>query len=246
MLGEQRKLIDIRAILFDVDGTLYRQGLLRAFMAAEFVGDALRSGSLKGRLSLVRTIRTFRSVREELRLAGEVSGSLEQLQFTATAERLGVDATFVRSVVKEWMFRRPTKHVRRARRDAVAALAVAAPKRGIRVGALSDYPSHDKLTALGIVDHFSLKLSTTDSDINAFKPHPKGFLRACQGWGLSSEEILYVGDRPEIDAAGAAAAGMRCVIVGGRSRDRAWNSQPDGHWALIEFDELSRALGVAS
>jgi putative hydrolase of the HAD superfamily len=51
-------------------------------------------------------------------------------------------------------------------------------------------------------------------DVNAFKPHPRGFLAAAERWGLAPDSILYVGDRPEVDAVGAAAAGMRCVVIG--------------------------------
>ena len=58
-------------------------------------------------------------------------------------------------------------------------------------------------------------LCSTDKEINAFKPHPRGYLRACEEWGLQPQEVLYVGDRPEVDAKGAKAAGMPCMMVGG-------------------------------
>jgi FMN phosphatase YigB (HAD superfamily) len=41
----------------------------------------------------------------------------------------------------------------------------------------------------------SLALCATSPEINAFKPHPKGFLHACALWGLPPEEVLYIGDR---------------------------------------------------
>ncbi|MCA8943162.1 MAG: HAD hydrolase-like protein, partial [Planctomycetes bacterium] len=41
-----------------------------------------------------------------------------------------------------------------------------------------------------------------------------GFLRAATIWQLPPHRVLYVGDRPSVDAVGARAAGMRCVIVG--------------------------------
>jgi len=49
------------------------------------------------------------------------------------------------------------------------------------------------------------------------KPSPRGFLRAAERWQIDPSEILVVGDRAEVDAQGAVAAGMPCVIIGGSS-----------------------------
>ena len=119
-----------------------------------------------------------------------------------------------RSVVVEWMFQRPLKHLARVRRRGVVDLLSRLRDRDVRIGALSDYPTDAKLDALGVAEFFSLGLSTTDPAINAFKPHPKGFRHACLQWGLSPQEVLYVGDRQEVDGNGAAAAGIRCAIIG--------------------------------
>jgi putative hydrolase of the HAD superfamily len=73
--------------------------------------------------------------------------------------------------------------------------------------------------------------------VNAFKPHPRGFLAACEGWGWSPHEVVYVGDRCEVDAMGAAAAGMPCVIIG---RDRHVDGAP--FVGLRAFAGLTTAL----
>ena len=60
---------------------------------------------------------------------------------------------------------------------------------------------------------------TNDVDVlitredGAFKPSPRGFLAACARWELDPADVLYVGDRVDADAAGAAAARMPAVIV---------------------------------
>jgi putative hydrolase of the HAD superfamily len=82
------------------------------------------------------------------------------------------------------------------------------------MGVLSDYPAEAKLRALGVADRFSPILCASDPEVGAFKPNPAGFLRACTLWGLTPAEVVFVGDRPDVDAAGARSAGMRCVIVG--------------------------------
>jgi putative hydrolase of the HAD superfamily len=91
---------------------------------------------------------------------------------------------------------------------------------GLEVGVLSDYPAATKLAALGVADRFPLVLCSTDPEIRALKPNPRGFLIACKRWGLSPGEVLMVGDRVDVDAAGASAAGMPCVIVGRGTRSR--------------------------
>jgi len=228
----------IRAVLFDLDGTLYRQTPLRALMAAELALEGIRMCSPSRVSRLARIIDTFRSVREELRGAGEPrDGLLGALQFTCTADRLGIREDEVRDAVEEWMMRRPLKHLRRLVPRELTALLDTLEMRRLRLGVLSDYPAASKLEAMRIRERFSLALSTADPSINAFKPHPKGFLRACDLWGVTPQEVLYVGDRPEIDGVGAAAAGMRFFLV---SRRRP-NGRRRTSGSLVD---LQRALGL--
>ena len=96
-------------------------------------------------------------------------------------------------------------------------------------------PIMDKLKALHLDDHFSVTLCATDFEINAFKPHPAGFLRACEIWDLDPSEVLYIGDRPEVDAAGAQAAGMPCLIIGAKSG-------ANGYCGIPSFEELCHEI----
>lgn len=49
------------------------------------------------------------------------------------------------------------------------------------------------------------------------KPDPAPFLAAIESLNISPEEIVYVGDREDIDIEGAQAVGMRAIYVGGKS-----------------------------
>jgi HAD superfamily hydrolase (TIGR01549 family) len=205
-----------RALLFDLDGTLYRQDLLRGLMALELLPLLLRPGWAD-----LRALRAFRRVRESLRASRPPGGApLDELQFSETARVLGCAPARIQSVVEEWMYRRPLKYLAGCRRPGVIELLDRLASDGIQAGVLSDYPVTDKLRALGLLDRFSLRLATTDPEIDAFKPSARGFLRACELWGLQPSEVLYVGDRPEVDGAGAAAAGMSCWIVSGSRPQR--------------------------
>jgi HAD superfamily hydrolase (TIGR01549 family) len=203
----------VKAVLFDVDGTLYHQPLMRAFMAAELATLPATQGSMQRAREVWRILRIFRHVREELRAPEPLDEPLERLQYTAASRTCGHAPEVIAGVVDEWMYRRPVKYLRLCRRAGLRACVEGLRREGLRVGALSDYPVQEKLAALGVLPHFSVALCTTEPEINAFKPHPAGFLRASEQWGLRPAEVLYVGDRADVDAAGAAAAGMPCVIV---------------------------------
>ncbi len=205
----------IRAVLFDLDGTLYRQTPLRALMAAELATVPCLQPRPWRAARVWRMLQAFRHAREELRAAGHAAEPLVRLQYSAAAERAGLPQRELEAVVAEWIFRRPLKYLRHVARPGTAALFDALSEQGLQVGVFSDYPVDQKLQALGLAGAASLTLEATCAEVNAFKPHPRGFLHACRQWGLAPAQVLYVGDRPEVDAAGAAAAGMPCAIVGG-------------------------------
>jgi FMN phosphatase YigB (HAD superfamily) len=206
---------DVRAVLFDVDGTLYDQTLLRAAMVAELstIGCLPRGPLSPSRLW--RLLSAFRRIREELRDVNPGSVDLESEQYRRAAEAAGVSEAQARAAVDEWIFTRPLKYLPLSRRRGVVATFRALRDRGLQVGVFSDYPAAAKLAALDLSSFVTLEVCATDAAVNAFKPHARGFLHACAIWGLPPERVIYVGDRPEVDAVGAAGAGMRCLIVGG-------------------------------
>jgi HAD superfamily hydrolase (TIGR01549 family) len=232
----------VRAVLFDVDGTLYHQRRLRVCMAAELATLALRRG--RSSAGVIRVLKTYRRVHEELRALGGHDAPLAGLQIARTAQREQVAETVVEAAVAEWMHRRPLKYLRWCRRHGLVELLQRLQQRGMRLGVLSDYPSRDKLAALGVERFFTPVLCTTDREINALKPHPGGFRRACELWQLSPEEVLYVGDRSEVDAAGALAAGVRCAVFasGAERRDAAGGA---GRIPIRRFDDLDALVCAA-
>ena len=55
--------------------------------------------------------------------------------------------------------------------------------------------------------------TTSAREVGALKPDPRIFHKAIEGTGLAMHEVLYVGDDPELDVAGARAAGMQPVWI---------------------------------
>lgn len=212
----------IRAVLFDVDGTLYYQAPLRLLMAGELGALSCARHAPWNVPRLWRMLSVFRHVREDLRALGRPDEPLARLQYTKAAERAGVPVKDMEAAVEEWIYRRPLKYMPRVVRVGMAEVLSGLVARELRVGAFSDYPVSDKLEALGLRAAVTLELDATAENVNAFKPHPRGLEVACERWRLSPAEVLYVGDRVEVDARSAAALGMPCAIVGGTADGSRW------------------------
>jgi HAD superfamily hydrolase (TIGR01549 family) len=215
-------------------------------MAFELCALPLSLRSYRAAYRIWRSLSYFRRVREELRHLGESEDSLATLQYVEAAKRAGEDQAQLERVVVEWIYQRPLKYLRLCRRRGIEAFLTFLEDKGIRAGVFSDYPVLDKLQALGLAGRMSLMLSATDPDINAFKPQPQGFLHACALWGLPPAEVLYIGDRPEVDAVGAANAGMPCALLGEGAHLRGYSKASACYVTFSSFTRLQHALTAHS
>jgi HAD superfamily hydrolase (TIGR01549 family) len=224
-------------VLFDLDGTLYKHGPIRALMALELLTLPLNAPA-KAR-SRLRALRAFRSAQETLRRHPIAAEPLDvaAAQCRKAADASGLPVAEVQALVAEWMERRPLKYLQFCRAPGLDRLLEAIARGGLRAGVLSDYPADAKLEALGLGGRFAPVLCASDPAIGAFKPSPRGYLRACEIWGLRPEQVLFVGDRADVDGTGAARAGMPCAIVG----RRAGRANP--RWMTFEsLEKLTRVL----
>lgn len=232
----------IRAVLLDVDGTLYDQDRLRFLMALELGVLPVTQMSCRAAYDTWRALSTFRSMREELRSIGETQACLARWQYTTAAQQAAWEPAAMESLVSEWLYQRPLKYLRFCRRRGIEAFLAYLASHDVQVGVFSDYPVMDKLRGLGLAERISVALCATDLEINAFKPHPAGFLRACMLWGLRPEEVLYIGDRPEVDAVGATNAGMPCAILSPWAYYRIRHQALYQYRTFASFPRLQRAL----
>lgn len=226
----------IRAVLFDLDGTLYRQAPVRSLMAIELALVPIRSPL--GASRRLRALRLYRRAQEDLRTA-RAGSSIAGEQLARATAGSGLSSAETEQLVDEWMFRRPLKYLRRWRTPGLLPLLARLDAAGVPAGILSDYPAERKLAALGLSDRFSPVLCAGDPAIGALKPSPRGFLRACATWHLPPRDVLMIGDRPDVDAAGAHAAGMPCVIVGRRARRRSRSAR---YLTVPSFGSLCRVF----
>ena len=182
----------------------------------------------------LHVLKVFRQNREALRGAPRTRWSLEETQYAEVASQMKVPITLIKEIVEEWIMTRPLRFLRIFRRPGIEVFLQRCKDHGIQIGAFSDYPTREKVEALGLSPWFNLHLCSTDPEINIFKPSPEGILLACKTWRLTPEELMYVGDHAHIDGVAAAAAGARFVLVG--------HSQDCRHFAVRDFFELAGCL----
>ena len=199
-----------KAVVLDVDGTMYSQRSVRRHMARRLAGFALKHPVLG--LRTVRCLRAFRQAQEQLR-AQIGTGPVAQSQVEHAARRCGCSEDFLTECVRRWMETGPLEAIRKARYTGLLEFCEWAKQTGLRRAVLSDYDPREKLRALQVEDYFSVIACAQDPDIGVFKPNPAGLRAAVRRLGASPEETVYVGDRPEVDGAVALAAGVTGVIL---------------------------------
>jgi HAD superfamily hydrolase (TIGR01549 family) len=197
--------MSVKAVLFDVDGTLYDQRLMRKQMLKDLIELFFKSPVKGGHTIYI--LYQFRKLREFLRIKTNETVDLECRQYQLTATTTGHSENSVRHIVEEWIYRHPLKHLKSCRYDGVTKVLKECKAKGLKIGVLSDYPSQDKIAALGLASYITLYLSSTDSEINILKPNPTGIFVACKNWGITPEQLLYVGDRMDTDGVAAQRAG---------------------------------------
>jgi FMN phosphatase YigB (HAD superfamily) len=193
----------VKAVVLDLDGTLYSQRKLRVRMLGELLAWTLSTGP-----KTLRIIRNFRRVREAL--GTSMVPNVHELQYSLVAERLGLSTDEVRAQVDEWMYRRPLKYLKDARRSGVIEFVDRLRAGGIKIAVLSDYPVNEKLAALEIAPDVSY--FTLEEPAGLLKPSPYGLRAVLAKLRLEPAECLLIGDRADRDGACADVVGIRFLL----------------------------------
>lgn len=257
----RRNSTSVAAVVFDVDGTLYRQStLLRAMLFRLVRAYALHPGEAA---ATFRILWSYRDALKQLRneaSPGESFGTddsneawpsdsfgthdsteqagvmLGERQLELAARGSGYPVAAVRRTVEQWMEQSPLDLMLAARRPGVVECLQTLRGAGVRIGALSDYPATAKLTAMGLSALFDVVVCAQDRGVGSLKPNPAGLQIVLTRLDVPAGQAVYVGDRPEIDARAAGAAGMRCYII-----DRA-GAHGSGWTGVRDYRELGRLL----
>jgi HAD superfamily hydrolase (TIGR01549 family) len=220
-----RKLNEYKALVFDLDGTLYYQRQLRLKMAWMLGSYYLCHF---WRIKELLVIKRFREIREHWDELSEISDnsahapdegkSLEEAQYAYVAKVMNCTPEMVRSTVETWMYEKPLKAVYDTRDEELLEIIRAKRAAGQKIIIWSDYPIEDKLRSLGI--EADGMYAATDKRVGALKPDPRGLELIMEDYGLRPDEILVIGDRMEKDAEAAKRAGCDRVVLPKDKRNR--------------------------
>jgi HAD superfamily hydrolase (TIGR01509 family) len=226
---------DFKSLLFDLDGTLYKQSMIRRRMAVRLLKSCVAEPIQGWRV--LRGLGAYRHAQEELRGAPPGDGDLENEQLSWASRRTGLRVDELRPMVALWMEEGPLDLLAGAVWEGLEAVLVQARQRGLRLGVVSDYPAEKKLVAMRLRRYFDTVVTAQDAEVQRFKPHERGIQVALKRLHTRPEDALYVGDRPDVDAEAARRAGVACAILDPKGR------QSNGDWLVFSsYPELGSVI----
>lgn len=217
----------IRAVFFDLDGTLVDSDTARDTAVSAMFPDA--DADVTG---LWRDLedRHFNAY-----LAGEISHSEQRRRRVAD-----LHAALDRPAPSDWF----TTYLLEYQRawipfpDALPTLAGLDLTVGVLTNGRMDQ-QHAKLKATGLRDH--IKALLTSHELGVAKPAPAAFHAACQAFRARPDEVMYVGDRIDVDARPAIVAGLHGVWLNRRTAER-----PAGIATITSLLQLPHLIDVAN
>ncbi len=209
-----KSVFSYKAIVWDLDGTLYYQRRMRLIMLKELIVFYLFHPL---RIKELLAVQKFRRVREKWNSSSE-SADLESEQYACTARLLKLPFETVKNAVETWIYKKPLKFIASCRDEKAAELFGILKKKHIGCYIFSDYPILEKLNALNLsADGY---YAATDERLGVLKPDPKGLRLIMEDTGLKPSEILMIGDRDSRDAEAARRAGCDYIILSGSENKR--------------------------
>lgn len=194
-----------KAIIFDLDGTLYDQKRLRIRMAGKLL---LYYTGHPGRIGDLRLLARFRRLREEKQYSAL---SIDEL-CAILDDRFRREKGTASRVMQYWMFQVPLGLVRSNAYSEVLNFAKKYQSEGGRVYIYSDYPVTEKLQALELHPDGTF-VSCSSSELPEQKPSETAMQSILSIINLPADDILYVGDRDDRDRASAEQVGMEYMDI---------------------------------
>lgn len=189
--------MSIKAVAFDIDGTLYNfKYLRRQFVKISRFHPFRMNTFFKAR----KNVRELTKDRSEERLS---RSEFLELQTESVHKKPGYFDIIYALLRKNRKFEIY---------DGVDEFLSLLKNRGIKTATLSDFPVETKVDELGLSSYFDVKLSAEDCGF--LKPNPKAFSYLLSHLNVKSEECIYIGDSYTKDKKGAEDFGMKGLLLG--------------------------------
>jgi putative hydrolase of the HAD superfamily len=202
----------IRAIAFDLDGTLYPNYRLNI----RLVPFLLKEWRLLWAFGRARDlIRAAQGTENGVPEARPQNGNFYENQARLAADILKSDPSVTGERIERLIYRGWEPFFKKIglfphARETLESFRAA----GLKTGLLSDFPPETKLEYLGLAGLWDAVLCS--ERVGALKPDPRPFEELAAALSLKPEQILYVGNSFRYDVAGAKRAGMKAAWLAGK------------------------------
>lgn len=220
--------LDIEAVAFDIDGTLYPEWefyiLVFPFILTHF--------SLMNAFRKVRNdIRKYQEVHPD-----EVQGDFFDFQARFLSAHLKKDKDSVKRELKASIYDgwkplfskiKPYKHA--------LEVVVELKNKNFKIALLSDFVTEQKGDVWGILPYCDVVISS--ENVGALKPSHFPFMALSKELNIPHEKILYVGNNMKYDAKGAKSVGMKTALIHSK-----WLFKPKSEYVDIFFYDYRQLL----
>jgi len=227
-------LAELRAVLFDIGGTLMdfsepeslahiRAGIDLAFDHLHRTGNALPRAPTYRRRILSRFLRAYLWSR----LRNREMNPITEIASVHRKMKLPLDHADLQTVAR--LMYQPIRAIARCRPDTVDTVAELG-RRGYRLGIVSNTVAppaglDEHLADQGLLEYFPVRIYSCE--VGVPKPDARIFRAALQRLSVAPQDAVYIGDRPRADVFGARRAGLRTVLRIAGNIDRKHRWQPD-------------------
>lgn len=188
------KLGDIKAVAFDIDGTLYRTWKLNVRITFHFLRHSiffLHYGLARNDLHRIPATKKFLKIQSEF--------MAKRLKCTSEEAQKKLDDIVYEGLSKYFPKIKPCHGVIQLIKDLKAA--------GYKIALLSDFPPEQKGDLWGIKEYCDVMLGT--EIVGALKPSSVPFEELSKELGIAPENILYIGNSHKYDVVGSKNAGLK-------------------------------------
>jgi putative hydrolase of the HAD superfamily len=195
--GPYQSEMNIEAVAFDLDGTLYPDVCMYARSIPLFAMHPL-------------FIYNFNKMRREIRKLDRID-DFRATQAELLASRMGIPRERAAALIEEIIYEKWPAYFKGMKTfPYVKETLLRLKADGFKLGLLSDFPLQTKLSILGLENIWDCSVSS--DTVNYLKPSPAPFNFIQERLGVPFGRILYVGDRYAYDVVGAKRAGMLAAL----------------------------------